>query len=680
MSTLQELHQQSYADMPFDDFAKRYHQKFYADLPFDQFMSKAAPQKSREVIVEDPTKATVRRELDQMRASGAPVSNGIGRQVLQGMTFGAADEILAAASIPLEMIKRRTFSPVEGYNFAKAREDLLLEDARKRGGIGGTIAEVGGGLLTGGALAKGGVTLIDAGKGALANIPRIAAEGAIYGGITGAAEGEGMGRLTDAAKGAVIGGAAGGAVGVAAPVVSGLTRNLGGFISASRDPEGFAGRQLARALSESGRTPQQVAQEVADAAAIGQPFTVADALGNSGQRMLSTVARNPGEGRTAVVDFLDGRQATQGRRIANVLAEGLNAPKTAQQAEAAMRATRSADASVNYGAARGSGGAVDPSRAIAAADDFLQPGVTRLASPQTNISDDSVEAIVSKARSYLTDGNSVKTNFNAAFRAKREIDRMITKNPDVIELYPIRNALDDALAKASGPYSQARDTFRNQSKAIDAIAEGSAAARAGRFEDTTRRFAGMSPDEQAGFRVGYGDKLIESVQGGAMGQNKARPLSSDAYRNELDTLSLYQGPRRPGEGDQLAKALGRENTMFETRATALGGSKTADNLADNAAMGVNPEIIGNLLSGNFVTAGKNALLRSGDNLSGNTPAVREQLAKLLLQTGPQSQKQLENALQSVITNKQQRDQIVKALLSGGIGGAASGSSNVRQRN
>jgi hypothetical protein len=137
---------------PYRDWVVR---AFNRNLPFDQFMSKAAPKQEREVIVEDLTKATVRKELDQMRAAGAPVNNGVGRQVLQGMTFGLADEALAGLSTPLEMIKRRTFNPVEGYNYAKAREDLLLEDARKRGGIGGTVAEMAGGVLTGGQLAKG---------------------------------------------------------------------------------------------------------------------------------------------------------------------------------------------------------------------------------------------------------------------------------------------------------------------------------------------------------------------------------------------------------------------------------------------------------------------------------------------------------------------------------------------
>ena len=65
-------------------------------------------------------------------------------------------------------------------------------------------------------------------------------------------------------------------------------------------------------------------------------FSVADALGNASQRMLSTVARSPGEGRTSVVNFLENRQAGQGRRVSNALAEGFDARETAAQTESRL--------------------------------------------------------------------------------------------------------------------------------------------------------------------------------------------------------------------------------------------------------------------------------------------------------------------------------------------------------
>jgi hypothetical protein len=77
--------------------------------------------------------------------------------------------------------------------------------------------------------------------------------------------------------GAILGGAAPTAEKVLAPVISGLAARL--------NPEGYANRQAARAVHESGRPTAAIANDVTQAAAEGQgQFTLADALGNPGQR------------------------------------------------------------------------------------------------------------------------------------------------------------------------------------------------------------------------------------------------------------------------------------------------------------------------------------------------------------------------------------------------------------
>lgn len=630
----------------------------------------------------DPVRSEVRGEIDSLRAKGVPVDVGYGRQFVQGMTMGAADEILAGLSTPMEMIRRGTFDPRKGYEYAKAFEDLRLEDARKSGGLLGSAVEVAGGVGSGLGLARGAAAAIPeaatgvqgivrallsggrAGQGALGRVGTAAGSGALYGGVQGFNEGSGLeDRVAGAAKGGAIGGVGGGILQGAGEVGK---RTLG-FVGAQVNPAGYAERQLARALSESGRTAQDVGAEVLASDAAGQPFTVADALGNPGQRMLSMVTRNPGAGRTQAVEFLDARQAGQGRRMANIIAEGLDAPQTAAQTQQGLTAARKAAADINYGAARGSAGVVDPTAAIASADDFLQAGVTRLMSPQSQIADDSVEALVRRARSYLTDGNSVLTDFDAALRAKRELDRMIARNPDVRELYPIRNSLDDALAATSQPYANARDTFHRQSQAIEAVDAGRAMAQRGRSEDVIRSFQGMTPEQQAAARAGYADPIIERMQGGAQGVNKAREFTSDAMRAELPVVAA------PGRAPSMMDRIARENTMFETRAAAMGGSKTADNLADNAAAAVNPEIFGSLARGDIVGAVRNLVVRSGDNVGGNTPRVREELARLLLQNGRNPN--LTDVLGRAVTNEDAARRIAQALMRGTFGGAAAGSGN-----
>jgi hypothetical protein len=56
------------------------------------------------------------------------------------------------------MIKRGTIDPREGYNYAKAREDLIMNKSRENTGLAGTAVEALGGGVSAGGLAKAGVT------------------------------------------------------------------------------------------------------------------------------------------------------------------------------------------------------------------------------------------------------------------------------------------------------------------------------------------------------------------------------------------------------------------------------------------------------------------------------------------------------------------------------------------
>jgi hypothetical protein len=643
----------------------------------DQALS-FAQQQGQPQAPQDPIRATVQQEISDLQARGVDTSPGLPRQFLQGATFGAADEILAGAMTPLEMIRRGTLDPREAYKYAKAREDLTLEQQRESSGMGGTAMEIAGGAGAGmgiskaiqaapqaasavGRFAQNALGGARAGTGAGARIGSSVSGGAAYGGVTGFNEGSGEGRLTGARDGAAIGAAAGGLLqgGVE------LGKRMFSFVPAMIDPSGYAARQVARGVSESGRSPSAITREVQTAARQGQPFTVADAMGNAGQRQLSVVARNPGAGRTQVNEFLSARQAGQGRRLANNLSEGLDAPITAAQSRAQQEAARKAAGNQSYGAARDQAGMVDPTGAIRVADDFLAPGRAGNI-VQSPLPDDSVESVVRRFRSRMTDGDSFLTDFNAAHRLKIDLDTAIegARGQAKGVLVQMRNSLDDSLASASAPYAQARNQYRTQSKAIDAIDTGRNMAMRGRTEDTIPAFRAMSQPEQASARIGYADPIIERMQGGAPGVNKAREFMSDAVQSELHAIAPLKS------GKPMMDRFARENTMFETMAQALGGSRTADNLADSAATGVDPAILGNLLSGNLGAAARNTLVRSADNLGGNTPAVREQMAKILLQTGndPQLQQTLSRAMQS----DESMRVLLGALLRGGMGGTAAG--------
>jgi hypothetical protein len=636
------------------------------------------PKKAEAAAEPDQYRATVRKEIDADRAKGLPLGSPSQRLIVQGMTLNAADDLMAGAVTPLEMIKRRTWNPAEAYRYAKAREDLMTEDARKETGILGTAAEVAGGVLSGSGLARAGITagrFLAPNAGLLARTGAAAADGVGMGAAAGAMEGNSVGERTgNAAAGGLLGGIIGGGVTGALGVGGGLLSPIVSNIRARANPQGFANNQVARAVAESGQSPQNLAASVSQAASEGQPmFTLADAMGNAGQRMLSTVTRAPGAGRTNAVEFLEQRQAGQGRRVANQLAEGFDSPRTAEQTRTAMTGARDAASDTAYTAARDGAGPVDLSRTIAKIDETLTPG-GNIFRPGNGIANDSIESALDGFRQRMTDGKSVMTDFTAIQRLRGEISDAVQKAVRAGEgnrarmLGQVLGELDTAMEGASTGFRAANRAHAQASRNIDAIDEGRAAATRGRSEDIVPAFRAKPVQGQEAYRAGYVDPLIEQAQGGAFGVNKARPLTSDAFGAESAAIA----PMRTQP--QMRRQIGRENTMFETRAAALGGSKTADNLADGAAMGIDPTIIGHILTGNVTGAAK-SMLAAGSNLfTGNTPAVREAVGNILLQRGqgvtPQN---IERVLDEAMKRIERAQQTARLLGGGGrasLGGLA----------
>jgi hypothetical protein len=192
-----------------------------------------------------------------------------------------------------------------------------------------------GGSVAGCGLANAGLTtgrLLSSARGLLGRTATSATDAAALGSIA-FNEGNGLNdRLTKAGESALTGALVGGALPIGFAAAKGVVSPFLSNIIAQINPEGLARRQVARAIVESGEAPDEIARALQQAQVQGQGnFTVADALGNAGQRMLSTVARAPGEGRTSVANFLENRQAGQGRRIINALAEEFDAPETSAE-------------------------------------------------------------------------------------------------------------------------------------------------------------------------------------------------------------------------------------------------------------------------------------------------------------------------------------------------------------
>jgi hypothetical protein len=395
------------------------------------------------------------------------------------------------------------------------------------------------------------------------------------------------------------------------------------------NPAGYAERGLAKAIVRSGQSGNDIESAVLRAASEGQPdYTVADALqAATGRSPVRSVTGSPGAGRTDIMKFLEDRQTNQSRDVATALAEGFQSPKTAKQVESVMTSARDTAANTEYGAVRS--GAANSQVDVVPTLNNLDRNIGTKPGQVLTPANDSIEAVLTGYRQRLERVNP--DDFEAVSRLRGEMaDEAQTalQNGKGNRARLINQAvreLDTAMEKASPGWKQANANFSQRTRNIEAIDTGRAAANRGRPEDTIPSFQALPAEGQQGFRAGYVDPLIEKVVGAPRGVNKARDFTGSAFQQEAGAMA-------PGN-DLMQRRLSRSNTMFETRAEAMGGSKTDMNLADAADLEKTKQIfgiVGNLLAGKpfgalgaAATAGKNVL-------TGNTEAVRAEMAKLLL--------------------------------------------------
>ena len=628
----------------------------------------------------DQYTAAAQNKIAKLKAAGVNPDYGPAESFINGRMLGALPTVMAGLTTPFSMIEHGTLDPREGYNYAKAQQNVEKSDFDSAHPLVSGAADLAGGGMTGAGLAKAGVTA----TGALGSIGGGIVDGAGLGATSSALSGEGDDRLTGALQGGLIGGALGGAIPAALTLGKSLAAPAVNNIAARIWPEDSAQATLARAIMSSGKTPQELQLAIDNATAAGQPnYTLADALGKSGGDTLSNIGRSPGEAGQQVSEFLDARQASQGRDVANQLQTGLGIPpgQTALQLATALKAQRGADAATNYGAARANAGAVNVMPAVQGIDANLTPGVNNIVSPMSDLDGLPIDGKLQWIRDRLATDTNQLTDFQRTFGVKRQIDSMIgtatTKGDGatVATLKPIRDALDNQLAEASGPYANARDVYRQQSGAMDAIPLGEAAAKSGRPEDTIPAYNALPSDAQASYRTGYADPILENASNGNPMANKALPLANEGTRAELANMSQYQGPLQPGAKDQLAQALDRSNQMNSTYNRVQSGSKTFNNLAEGHQAGVDPGILFEAARGNFHGMAVDALRHATNMFSGSTPETRQYLAQMLLARGQGAD--VAGMAAPKIQSIQARQRLGQALLGASLGAGGNFTANQR---
>lgn len=563
------------------------------------------------------------------------------RGAARGVSFGGIDEAVGGINAVIP-------GPgTMGERYAFGRENIRAqEDVAKEENPGTFLA----GEITGAALPAVATAPLATSATMAGTMVRGAALGGAEGSLYGFLQGEGGVENRGAAAGRY--GITGAGVGAAAPPVM---RGAQKAASAVYDPisaalnmgnRGRAQKAIGATVRASGKSPDDIANAVSRAAQEGQPeFRVMDALGIPGQRQASGIARSEGDAAAEIAEFLTQRQADQGPRVARFADEAFEMRgRTANQVAEGLKTARGQAADVAYDAARGNASPVDVRGALAVIDDRLGP------MSGSGVADDAIGGKLAKFRNRLAaqspdntrlaPADSVElSDFDRVLNVKRDIQDEIGaavragRNNEARELGKLSKSLDEALEAASPQYRAANDKFSEASRVIDALGEGQQMARPStRATDNVQRFGQMTPEQQSSARVGYGDEVLTRLE-----RNKS-PTSNRAKEVYGSTKARTEADAMTTDPRLFADRMARESQMWETQNRALGGSRTADNLADQqqvtqAATGAGRALrsLANLQFGDALANAGQAL---SPVLQGQNEGTRKLIAQALMSDDP----------------------------------------------
>lgn len=593
------------------------------------------------------------------KLSGPPVEAGIGRSILQGLTFGFADEAEAA------LRARATSGPRYEQELARVREGIKqYEEAypvrafagEAAGGLIPTVAGIAASLPTGGASTA--MTAARTGRqaakipGLVSQIVRGAGAGATTGAISGAGTAEGG--LESRLIGAGVGGATGGVFGAGTPVV---TTGIGAGVRKAGEATGIVQPQdatrkaqeiIARSIAREGMTPQQLAARQAEVVRTlgARDETIADIGGEGVRRLARGAMAIPQAAETEARQMLTERAVAAGPRIIKDITD-LTAVGARDLDEVALDIInrRSMLASPLYEQARAAGQvesfAID--NLLRKSKDIQAAIADARRLPQYADLPDNDMVMLDKAYKYVGDLANEARKSGKSMRANDLDDLRIQLRTAITDKVPV--------------YGKALDTFSGESLLNDALEAGRT-----KFIKKTpaeiRRDLAQFKDEgqQQMYRLGAIQTLRDEIYGE---KNQFTDVASKFLndRNMKDRFKLIFNST--GEYEDFIKNLQREQSMARTRGAIEGGSPTARIQQEIAEIeGPAPsEVISagtQMLRGDLLGGGSRMLGQLVPRMQGINENVAEQITRSVLDPSFARQQQFLTSLTPVLDELQRR--------------------------
>jgi hypothetical protein len=612
------------------------------------------------------------------RDSGGVVDFGVGRSLLQGLTFGFADEIEAALPSAVTGLKgdyeQRVGQIRAGQKAFEGREPTTA-----------MVAEMVGALPT---LA---IPVLGAGRVAQvgARAPSLARTMAAGSGI-GAAEGvlgaagrsESMEDFTGRAL--VEGGLGAGLGGLAPPLVAGAGR-IGRI---GRSPETRSLESLSRAIPET--EMPRIQAEVESRIARGEtgemvPETLADITGATAQRELRGARGASPEIQAEVDPMMRQRFETQAPRIEREVERGVGVrPEEATDLNSLIQ-RQERQAADSYENLRQQYQAVDVSdmRGLFNSPAFqrnynrvIQTMQNRAASGQI---DENVLRQLEGKMTYedfmaaIRRGDQVEVPFDFLERMKRRIssESQVAKRAGDTEtageLGDLARSFTQRIDEKVPEYAQARNLFAGQAEVAEALEEGAGFLRQtpATVQSTLEK---LTDSEKRAYLTGAVGALRNSIEGVRDRADLVQRLvGTPANRKRLATL---MGGEDSPAFREFENALRREARMVETKNIVTGGSQTAAYLRDIERSGMPidqaVELLLNPMSATSPSFVGQVFASLVNFVSGPSRGVSERVARRLIETDPRAQLE---ALRGIQSTRAQAERTARQMQNLGILGA-----------
>lgn len=421
------------------------------------------------------------------------------------------------------------------------------------------------------------------------------AQNMLLGGLSGAGIGAADagvrtdGDLRSMGKSALIGGG----LGVAGPAVAKGAGWVGNKLVSGISkltPSGAASNNLKAALAASGKTPDDIALEMAT-----NPRLTAMDVDPNIQQIGSNLANQNGPSRSVLKSAVDARTAGAKGAVEGAFDSAMGQTPDVKAYLDSLKQTAKTNASKGFTDALSNAKPVDVSPVIDAIDAKINPGINGVVSQGSELPQGPVEQALARVKALLTNGKETLTDPQRLHQIQSDLrvqadtlaksangqDKLVAKALNDVR-QNIVGQIDDA---AGGKYRPAQKQYATDMSIEDAFDKGRTILNGGTSSDAALMnrpeywqdwMKNASPDEVKAARLGARvaiDNQINSVRSAA-----AKGAAVPDVGFNRDRLEILIGKK---ETDRLAKVLSDEQRIAYTNNRLFGNSATAERTAVN---------------------------------------------------------------------------------------------------